>query len=433
MLNLNHPNIVRAYHCITKQLLPEQLSSPTGLQGPGSTLQSPVPGSAPGSAAGSAAGSIGWLGPHTPGAVRFPSMAAGISRRSSFQQQPQQGLADAMPLATPSSFVPLIDVGSATITTSQTLDRASEAAGPLRQASASTAASLRQASASTTGLQPATPSSGAAAPQLSSAAPTATGSTQFGLLSSSGLSLLAQDLDPGPVYQRRLSAVLGSEGTNASSSSAVHTLPVPTQPQTASSTAAGISRLQAAPAAESSSAAIGVEPATSTAPVGLLSSLGEPPTQQQQLPQSPPGPSSAANTASMPAASSGSISSLIWPPSMSGSGQRPVPLQQKQQQLLPVAPVGPASGPSAVGSAASQGSQGSQLWPMIVGAASEVQPVQALAQLSDAGGTVSSTDGDLGGSQGYGARGGDRGAGEGRSTPWCETWLVTELCDRCGK
>jgi len=429
-------HMCRAYHCITKQLLPEQLSSPTALQGPGSTLQSPAPHSAAASATGSAAGSIGWLGPHTPGAARFPSMAAGPSRRSSFQQQ--QPLADALPLDTQSSFVPLIAVNSTTIATSQTLERTSEAANPLRQVSASTTASLRQASASTTGLQPATPSSGAAAQQLSSTAPTATGSTQFGLFSSSGLSLLAQDLDPGPAYQRRqqqqqlgnLSVVLGSEGTNISSSSAVHTLPAPMQPQTASSTAAGISSLQAAPAAESSSAAIGVEPGTSAAPVGPLSSLVKPHTQQLQLPQSPSGPNSAANMASISAASSGSISSLIWPPSMSGSGQRPVPLQQ-QQQLLPVAPVGPGSGPSVVGSGASKGSQASQLWPVIVGLASEVQPVLASAQLSDVDGTVSSSDDDLGGSRGRSARVGDREAGEGRSAPLCETWLVTELCDRC--
>jgi hypothetical protein len=257
------------------------------------------------------------------------------------------------------------------------------------------------------------------------------------------LNFAGEDLDAVPAYQRRdqheqqqqqqpnhQSVVSGSQNAG---SSAVRTLPVLGQ-HTGSSNTAGMATVQAAVLA-GPTAATSAGPTTVTAGQWPVSFAVEPPILaklQQEYPVS--GPNSTSVT-SLSGASSGVVSSLVTPPSMSGTGQRPPQLPQLPQQqqppqvLLPI--IGPGSAGSAFGfarSAASRASHSIQEWPMAPGTAIEVER----------GGASTDIDGTISGSGGSSERAGPtvreggKTAGEGGgSAAMCETWLVTELCDRC--
>jgi hypothetical protein len=82
-------------------------------------------------------------------------------------------------------------------------------------------------------------------------------------------------------------------------------------------------------------------------------------------------------------------------------------------------------------SAASRASHNSQQWPdqgLVAGTASEGQRGRAP---SDNDGTVSGSAGSMDHAGLSAMDRGDAGVDGGASAGMCETWLVTELCDRC--
>jgi hypothetical protein len=409
MMNLNHPNIVRAYHCITKQMAADQASSTLEAQQQAAGSAQPSAASSGGKAAAAVmasatavpsggAGSGGWAG--SPGSQ---ATTAGSLQQ---KQQQQRQITDFVPLPDQSSiapsFVPYVGFSSVRLPgrIPDSVSSTAAAAASLRQGSNTTASSP----ISVTTLTPATPSpsGGIVAPPStlgSTSVPTGTSSsTQLGVFSSSGLSYLAQDLDAavGPVYQRRqqLSPLLSSAGSGSAD----------TFSGTSSAT------MRAAPVQPGN-------PAPETAATGLPGSgrVGS------------FGPAGGAGFLAIGRGGNGGSQTVL--PVLASSSGVPGGLQQQQQQLW----ASPSSGPSIVGSSvngsssAASGSNASRPWHVMFSANSEVQPA---------------SDGGSAGVQGVGefengsagSSGGDRGTD--RSRTWrppaamCETWLVTELCDR---
>lgn len=401
MLHLNHPNIVRAYHCITRQMRTSQAgaadTAASQQHGWGSAAAAtavvgasgPTP-AAPSSAPGSIGGPGSSSGLHTPSAAapaaagRFPSWNPQLKQLQRQQLQQQQQPADAAALpgqGGAASYVPFVGIRPASSSSSQTLDRPSA----LRSTSASTAAS----GVSTATLTPATPGEvglhgphPAPAASLSLPTTTTTGSTQPGVLSSDGLSLLAQDLDPSvlPVYQRRQSYQQGQQllsplNSVASGSAASGGL-------SAASTALGTtdSMVTATDMPGSLAAVSGLAPAAAGVAAGPSLLLGNP--------------------------GQGRVSSL------SGSARS----QLVSSAALPA----PGSSGLATGSAVSSGSAGGSSRPWrIMGTTSlsEVQP-------------ASESGSDEGPPQLLAGGSGRRSLARRASAAMCETWLVLELCDR---
>lgn len=417
MLNLNHPNIVRAYHCTTRQMRAGQQEAAADTAGPqqhgwGSAApatavvvgSAPTP-AAPSSAPGSFEKPGSSSGLQTPSAATAAAAAtrfsSGNPQLKQLQRQQQQQEADVV--APPdqgaaASYVPFVGVrpvsssaGTAGSSQVQTLDQPSA----LRHTSASTAAS----GTSTARLIPATPGrtgeprlqgshpAAAAAASLSLPTSATTGSTQPGVLSSGGLSLLAQDLDPSvlPAYQRRQSY---QQSQQLQLLSPLY------------SAASGSGRLS------------GGSTVPGTSAESMLTVIDM------------PGPSAAVIQDLAPAAAAAVAAGPGLLPGSSGGGRISSLSTGSAHSQLAGSPVLPAPGSAglATGSAVSSGSAtvSSRTWHVIGTAASqsEVQPA------------ASGSGSDEGPQQLAGASSSRRSRARRASEAMCETWLVLELCDR---
>jgi hypothetical protein len=333
-----------------------------------------------------------------PPSAAAAAAAAGLPQLKQLQRQQQHAADVSAPpdQGATASYVPFVGVrpvsssaGTAGSSQVQTLDGPSA----LRHTSASTAAS----GTSTARLIPATPgrsgeprlqgSNPAAAASLSLPTTATTGSTQPGVLSSGGLSLLAQDLDPSvlPAYQRRQSYQQSQQ------------LPLLSPLY---STASGSGRLS------------GGSTVPGTTAESMLTAIDM------------PGPSAAVIQDLAPAAAAAVAAGPGLLPGSSGGGRiSSLSTGSAHSQAASFA-VQPAPGSSglATGSAVSSGSAAvsSRTWHVIGTAtsASEVQPA------------ASESGSDEGPQQLAGASSSRRSRARRASEAMCETWLVLELCDR---
>lgn len=416
MLNLNHPNIIRAYHALTRQMRDTAAPPDAGSAGSASPPP-PTPGSAPGCIGGPISSAL-----HTPSG----SAAAAATRLPSWnphlKQLQQQQAADVAALpdqaaagAAAASYVPFVGVrGAAAGSSSQTLDRPSA----LRQASIASASVL----SSTAALIPATPGrtsdlvgGGYWRRAASSTHPGHGSNTAPGVVSSSGLSLLAQDLDTSvlPVYQRRHSYQLLSPLQSAVSGSAGGL---------SGSVSASTAALHTATAAAAADGVMATTPDAAAPQAGGASGGAA-----SLLPPSPGQHSSLWGSASSPPAAG-------------------VPsIEQQQQQLAGAAPlalsapVGPTTSSGLLNSG-SASSSSSRTWHPIMSTTTttispgEVQPVAVTAAAAE-----SKYEGEQGAGMQQQLTAGTQSSrrrsalvSQRASEAMCETWLVMELADRWG-
>lgn len=376
MLSLNHPNIIRAYHCVTKQLVAAQLPTSHSVSQP---PQLPV------QLAGR--GSTGSSGPqHLP--------ASGSTASAAVQSALLQG----------------VEVTA------------------LRQSS-----SIMTASSALSAVQPSTPPlAGLEPPAAASAAASAKSGTgtqslsQAGLTSSSGVGSFVSDLEhPAPsssllqAYQRK--GNLGQQMQPSLAAAAAVSTPV------GSSAFAGAAAQQQQQQ-EQDDAAAGSSFTASAAAADVRSIGPGPGYAVMTLPQAAAsGPAAAVHpTPSLPVVGSGAVrpqAQQFLAPSLSTGSTA---------AAAPAAPGPGPSIPSSSSSGPSRGSLGSLAWPLIMSSrdASEALGVQGGGPQPEGSAYLANRNSAAGNVVGGGDV--DTWRTERDATALVETWLVTELADRWG-